>query len=293
MEKGPGLQAFSSYKELEHVFISNQLKVINKQGIEYVLGFNGIKDNRVLAVTKYTKLSDLEKSVNDSTFYFGSPFDWLDPFELFFFQSQMNITNEEEPVTIHASCFACNDIENEEGFWQIWSIGEEEPIIRVTYNVEKLLESLNRQSNNQYDFYLAGMEYATRENIKKQQSEQQNSYNTIDEYINKLCLKRNAYKYENELRLFVKKSANNNLLNKTIINNIDYNDGIIAEITLPPAKPFGNSHPAKDKMKGYQDCVNSSTKQRLQNLVDNGNLNCIINQSALYCIDYKKRTYKV
>ena len=287
----PGVQTFNKYMELEHVFKSDKLKVVSDKGVTYKEGFNESKGNRVLAICKYTKLSNLEKSVNGRNFYFGSPYEWLDPFELLFYKPKMFVNQENNNITIHASCFACNDIENEEGFWQIWSKGEKEPIVRVLYNVNKLLTSLNYHADG-HSFYLGGMEYETRDKIMSQNS-MIDSYESIDDYLNKLCLKRNAYKYEHELRLFSKRISDNDnyVANNTIINDIDYNDGIIAEITLPPAEPFGNSHPAKDKMKEFQKCVNLLAKQRIQKMINNGLLTCKINQSALYCANVKKRTY--
>lgn len=263
-------------------------------GIIYNSGLNNYVGHK-LVVSKYTRLSNLEKSIRDRTFYFCSPSGWLDPFEMLFFQSRIKIGNIDN-VIVHASCFACNDIENEEGFWQIWSKDEKEPIVRITYNVVNLLTSLNNRAGNLYDFYLGGMEYKNREEIKDIALQQEDHYEQIDDYLNKLCLKRNAYKYENELRLFVKKTSyinTDNEIDNTIIGNIDYNNNIITEITLPPANPFGNSHPAKDKMKEYQKCINATTKQKIQKLIDDGLLTCKIKQSALYCVDIKKRTYNI
>lgn len=277
-----------------HVFKSDKLKVVNPKGVEYNKGLNNQIERR-LVVSKYIKLSDLEKSVRSKSFFFSSPLGWLDPFELLFYKSRIRIGNDNN-VIVHASCFACNDIENEEGFWQIWSKNEKEPIVRVTYNVIDLLTSLNDSAGDRYDFYLGGMEYKNREEILEIARHQCDHYNRIDDYLNKLCLKRNAYKYENELRLFVKKEPNGNSENdigNTKIEKINYCSHIITEITLPPLDPLGNSHPAKDKMKRYQKCLNSLTKQRIQKMVDDGLLSCRINQSALYCPDVNKRTYKI
>ena len=292
MTKIQGVQKFYLFNNLTHVFQSDKLKVVNSKGIEYNPGLN----NQIgceLVVSKYTKLSNIEKSIKDRSFYFSSPSGWLDPFEMLFYQSEMKVGGDNN-VIVHASCFACNDIENEEGFWQIWSKDEKEPIVRVTYNVVNLLTSLNNQAGNRYDFYLGGMEYKNREEIKDIAQQRVNHYELIDDYLNKLCLKRNAYRYENELRLFVKKVSignNESELENTIIDNVDYSNHIITEITLPPADPLGNSHPAKDKMKEYQECVNALARQRIQKMIDNGLLSCKINQSALYCVDVKRRTY--
>lgn len=292
MAKVAGIQEFSTFKDLEHVFKSNKLKIVDSQGIEYNHGLNNQSEYR-LVVTKYTKLSNLERSIRDRTFYFSSPLEWLDPFEMRFFRPRIQIGNNEN-VIVHACCFACNDIENEEGFWQIWSKNETEPIVRVTYNVVRLLTSLNNQAGNTYNYYLGGMEYKSRKEILNQEVEDR--YEQIDDYLNKLCLKRIAYKYENELRLFIKKRVANNFeaeIKNTIIRDIDYNDGIIAEITLQPANPLGNSHPAREMMKQYQKGISIPAKVKLTNLIDEGLLTCKLTQSSLYCSEIKKRTYKL
>ena len=292
MTKIAGIQTFKTkHDNLKHVFKSDKLQVVDESGIRYNKGFNNNPGNQVLTVSKYMKISNLVKSIEENNFFFTSPLNWFDPFELFFFRPQMNIANE-GLVCVHACCFACNDIENEEGFWQIWSIGENEPIVRVTYNIEKLLESLNRNAKDQYDFYLAGMEYVSRDKIMNLYQEKQvDSYEKIDDYLNMLCHKRNAYKYENELRLFVKRKATDNQPENTIIREIGYCDGIITEITLPPAKPFGNSNPDKEMIKEYQECVNSLIRKKLQRLIEKRKLICNINQSALYCTNVDTRTY--
>ncbi len=292
MKKVSGIQKFIAYNGLEHVYKSDKLKLVNSKGIEYASGLNNQHDS-LLTVSKYTKLSNLERSVKDQTFYFSSPSEWLDPFEMLFYRPKINV-GDIENVVVHACCFACNDIENEEGFWQIWSKDEKDPIVRVTYNVEKLLNNLNNIAGDLYEFYLGGMEYNSREVIKKQLAT--DNYEQIDDYLNKLCLKRNAYKYENELRLFVKKVIVNNddkEIQNTIINNIDYNHGTIIEITLPPAAPLGNSHPARDLMKKYQKGISIPIKVRLSKLIEDGRLTCKLTQSSLYCTEITKRTYNI
>ena len=287
-------QEFSLYQKNNHVFLSDKLKIVNENGskIKYIEGFNKNSDSEPLVVSKYTKLSNLIKSIKGGTFYFSSPEKWLDPFEMFFYKSKFNIGNEN--CVIHASCFACNDIENEEGFWNIWSKGEREPIVRVTYDVEKLLHALNEQACNKYDFYLGGMIYTSRKEIFEARKNVPDSYEKIEDCFNKLCLKRNAYRYENELRLFVKSVVKSNYdIKETIIENIDYSQGIIEEITLAPANPFGNSHLLRDKMREHQTCLNSPIKTEIQKILNEKEIKCKINQSALYCTDIKERTFVI
>jgi hypothetical protein len=233
------------------------------------------------------KLSYLINSIKDEYFFFGSPDSWLDPFETLFYKPVMKIGDNEE-VSVHACCFACNDIENEEGFWIIWSKGEIEPIVRVTFDVKKLVEILSKDEYGQYEFYLGGMAYTSRDKILDKAAIP-HIYNNFIEYINNLCLKRNAYKYENELRLYVKRSRTND--NSTILKEFCYSGNIITEITLPPMEPLGNSHPAKDMVKCIQDCKNLGIKDRISSILQERHVNCKITQSALYCIGIRGRSY--
>lgn len=288
-------QKFSAYNGFENVFKSDKLCIVNEDGtkIKYIKRFNKNSDSEPLVVSKYTKLNNLIKSIKDCTFYFSSPEKWLDPFEMLFYESKFKIGNEN--CVIHASCFACNDIENEEGFWNIWSIGEKDPIVRVTYNIQKILKALNEQADNKYVFYLGGMNYTSRENIIQESKKTvSNSYPQIDDCLNLLSFKRNAYKYENELRLFVKSVVRSNYdIKETIIENIDYSQGIIEEITLAPAKPFGNSDPSRDKMSKHQTCHNLPVKEKIKKILNEKEIKCKINQSALYCTDITERTFTI
>lgn len=276
-------QTFPSFKEMSRVFKSSALKEIKAKEVSYKKDFNNGNEN-FLVVSKYQPLARIIEAVEKKNFCFVSPEKWLDPFELLFYK-QVKLDNDKN---IHECCFACNDIENEEGFWNIWSIDASDTIVRVTYNIEKLLKSLEENSVNE-QFYLAGMEYCSRYDILKTKDTLENRSYSIEEYLNLLCLKREAYKYENELRLFVVNEKSNS--NHTVINNIDYSNGIITEITLPPAKPLGNSHPARALFKCMQDVHNLQTKNKLEELINGKKLNCKITQSALYCVEERDRVY--
>lgn len=282
-----GQQVFSRYNEkLNHVYKSD-LKIINGSKIFCDENHKTPYHINTLVVCKYTKLSYLVESIDKGTFYFSSPANWIDPFEKLFYKNRYKIGNE--IITLHACCFANNDIENEEGFWNIWSKGETDRIVRVTYNIEKLLEALNKQAVDKYLFYLGRVQYISRKEIIEKRNKSV-SYQSLDEYLNILCTKRNAYEYEHELRLFVKISdAGEANLEQTIINNIDYSSGIIMEITLPPEEPKAISK--EEEIREKQEIMNCEAKKKLQQLIDTGKLACEINQSALYCVSEVNRTY--
>ena len=276
-------QSFEPFPNRIGVFKSSALKEIKDNQISYNKYFNNGNEN-FLVVSKYMPASRIIEAIEKNSFFFSSPEGWFDPFEMLFY----NRVRLETEKTIHACCFACNDIENEEGFWNIWSIDTPEPIVRVTYNIEKLFNALENQSDNN-KYYLAGMEYCPRAKLFDVKDSLEDKPFSVEEYLNLLCLKREAYKYENELRLFVVREKTNS--SNTIISNIDYSIGIIAEITLPPAKPLGNSHPARTLLKCMQDVQNLQVKSKLDELIKSNVLNCKITQSALYCLEERERVY--
>ena len=280
-------QKFEPYDGFPNVYKSDKLEVVDEKQVKFNVDINNYSDSEPLVVSKYMKLSYLINSIKGEYFFFASPDSWLDPFETLFYKPVMKI-GENEEVSVHACCFTCNDIENEEGFWNIWSKGEKEPIVRVTYNMKRLVENLSRANFNQYDFYLGGMTYTSREQILTK-AVIQHKYNNISEYINNLCLKRNAYKYENELRLYVKRNKRNEKYTK--LEEFSYSGNIITEITLPPIEPLGNSHPAKDMVKCIQDCKNLEIKEHISSVLQEKEVNCKITQSALYCTGIRDRSY--
>lgn len=287
MNKISGQQVFSRYNEkLNHVYKSD-LKIINGSKVFCDENHKTPLHSNTLVVCKYTKLGYLAESIAKGTFYFSSPANWIDPFEKLFYKNKYKIGDEN--VTLHACCFANNDIENEEGFWNIWSKGETDRIVRVTYNIEKLLEALDKQAVDKYLFYLGRVQYISRKEIIEKISNN-TSCQSLEEYLNILCKKRNAYEYEHELRLFVKISdAGERNLEQTIINNIDYSSGVIMEITLPPEEPKATSN--EEEIREIQERMNREAKNKLQQLIDVGKLACEINQSALYCVSEVNRTY--
>lgn len=279
--KFDGLTNWSEVQK--NVFVANNLGIDKERVI-----MNGEQDRRIVA-SKYMPLSRFVNAVKFKKFSLISPLLWRDPFEMLFFKPKVQIGNE--IYCIYACCFAGNDIQNEEGFWNVWSNDCKEPIIRVTYDMEKLLEVLSNKSINGLSLYLGAMEYLTRFSLLEKKGKSLNkTYSNVPDYLNDCLLKRDAYSYEIELRLFsvIMADKENDVFN---IEEVDYATGIIADVTLPPLEPMGNSHPSLMMYKCMQDCINMSAKQKIENLKRDGLLKCDIKQSALYCTDIVERSY--
>lgn len=267
----------------KNVFVANNLGIDKERVV-----LNGEHDKRIVA-SKYMPLSRFVDAVKNKKFSFLSPLLWSDPFEMLFYKPKAQIANKD--YCINACCFAGNDIQNEEGFWNIWSNGNKEPIIRVTFDITKLLETLSNQTSDGLSFYLGAMEYVTRFSLLNRKKNCMNKvYINITDYLKDCLLKRDAYSYEIELRLFAV-NMENEVNDVFDIGEINYVTGIIADVTLPPLEPLGNSHPSLMMYKCMQDCVNMSAKRKIESLIKNGLLKCDIKQSALYCTDIVERSY--
>lgn len=267
----------------QNVFIASDLRIDKERVV-----LNGEQDKRIV-VSKYMPLSRFSDAVKNKKFAFLSPLLWTDPFEMLFYNNKLHIDNED--YCINACCFAGNDIQNEEGFWNVWGKGSKEPIIRVTYDLTKLLVALSNRTTNGLSFYLGAMKYLSRFSLLRKKEESMNkTYRSVSEYLKDCLLKRDAYSYEIELRLFAVSTIGKE---KDVFNieGIDYATGIVADVTLPPLEPLGNSHPSLMMYKCMQDCVNMSIKLKIDNLIKEGILKCHIYQSALYCTDIKERVY--
>jgi hypothetical protein len=265
--------------ENKNVFIAESIGI----DTERVL-LNGEVDKRIVA-SKYMPLSRFVNAVQSKKFTFLSPLLWLDPFETLLYKPMVQI--DQETYHINACCFAGNDIQNEEGFWNIWGNGSNEPIVRVTYDMSKLLRALSTQANENIVFYLGAIKYLTRHEIlQKSKNGSNKTYSSISDYLSDCLLKRDAYSYEIELRLFAVTCGGRG---KDIldVDEIDYTTGIVTDVTMPPLEPLGNSHPSLCMYKCMQDCVNLNVKQKIERL----NLCCDIKQSALYCTDIVARSY--
>ena len=288
MEKEPKkndlAQKFEKWLGHDNVYLSSNLK-LDKSTVY----LNGEEDKRI-TFSKYMPIGRFCNAVEKGEFVFLSPILWKDPFEMLFFHPQVLISDDR--YSVNMCCFAANDITNEEGFWNIWSKDSSEPIVRVTYDFSKLLEEFGK--NQKMDFYLGMINYKSRHDILINSKRRTNSfYSHICDYLNDLCQKRDAYKYEIELRLFVVRKMHQNQKAENVINisEIDYCNSIVADVTLPPMEPLGNSHPSMGMYKCMQDCYNLETKQKIEKLIAEGKLRCEVYQSALYCTNIKERSY--
>lgn len=266
-------KSFTNYSNYHNVYVSNGLFVVDSKKQKIIFDQNQVDNedpNNRLVFVKYMKLSNFRESIKGSYFYFASPLQWEDPFE---HKLPTEFHLEGIKWNVRCCCFAITDFGNEEGFWKLFSMGIDEPIVAITFDVLNLYEQLAEHQDMK--FYVNGVSYSDRDSILT--AFDNISFNSYEDVINTMSMKRFAFGHEQEIRLFA--LTQENIDNKKGLEvKIDYTKSVIKAIVMPPLKP---SQDLKDYANAQEES-NRSTKQELLRLIKDHDLKCKLQQSALY-----------
>lgn len=190
-----------------------------------------IKSNKELPLFRYMNASRLLSDIQMHKLSFISPCLWADPFEQLFFREE-GVVIGGATYYIRCICFTYDWIESEEAAWNRSDDSQE--VVRVEYNFEKLCDYLI--SFKEYKFYFSVMDYSMpRADIIKLS----NGFKTkrwfpssLDEYLNVMSLKRKAFSYENEIRLFM---VSNKPFTQEIVK-LDSSSLKVVSVCFPPKR---------------------------------------------------------
>lgn len=272
---------FTSLKTIsEKVYFSDNFLTRNKE-LKYVGGdSNYIPEQGSLTVFRYMRISNLGEMMNGKM-RFESPFRWTDPFEYLFYESDIKIGNK--TYSVACCCFTLDSSSNEESLWKVHSNNSQnanDTIIRVAMKLDVLCKTLAK-SNPDYTFYVSDVDYSmSREQILNLHTKRQGKYKSIDEYITDLTIKRRAFKFENELRIFAVKEGIIQFKDFFCMINIKFTKSLITSVTLPPLDPKNN----KNNYSKQQEQESNKLKHLLKVKIKYKNK---IYQSRLYDIEKK------
>ena len=230
-----------------------------------------------LYVNRYMPLSRLITEIQDNTLNFISPLLWQDPFERVFYQEKLAIKDKQ--YDIRCICSTYDYVENEEAAWN--RNNNEDTVVRVSFDFDKFCKMLNN-IGQRYScaFYISIADYSqSKDNLIIQNIK--TPYKSIEDYIKIMSLKRKAFAYENEMRIFAVFEISQSPVGKVVPFNIspfDYED-VIYQITLPPMLPTKQQNETFD-YDTLQEAKNSPIKTMLSTLLPND----IIKESRLYSI---------
>lgn len=152
------------------------------------------------------KVTSLENSFDEFEnhyIWFCNPAEWKDPYEQFFYRSTYNTASFGLKDRCFIACFS--PIRVLEPQWTIYS--GKEYSLAIEYNKEKLLQAIeNFCLKNKCNAYIGHVQYKTTKKLLSLNPKKYCSQKTYKSFKDKnwcklLFLKRNAFMYENELRI--------------------------------------------------------------------------------------------
>lgn len=172
------------------------------------------KDN--VPVYKYMTISTALKCLGidgerlKTTLRFTQPSEWNDPAEKAFYEATLKRGKE----TLNFYAYACcvSKQQQSEAAWMTYEYGKHEGCVKFSIDKEKLYQEIeNWAANNGFTFYYDEAIYSDWGKLKElaekiwNTEEVQKGSNILDveKFLCMLLLKRNAYKYEDEIRLFL------------------------------------------------------------------------------------------
>lgn len=236
-------------------------------------------------VFKYMPLDRLVKSVENNELVFVSPNAWYDPFEQLYYgvdcSSRGYITED-----IACMCVSEKSSTNEDASWRVYADSSDKAV-RVSIDQTALLNLLeDYASTNGFKVYIGKVDYSfEKKEIKSLHTPSSVNHSTYfpnymsrEHYLSVMLLKRKAFQYENEVRIFLVKDKidfRNNLL----CVSCEYKKShIISNVMLSPYPPVRANGDIANKVRNkINDIESQEYKKRLGDM-----LGCRIQQSMLY-----------
>ena len=217
----------------------NDLKLITQKG-------EISPSNGSICLYRYMPLKRFLEIVKENSIAFVSPYLWQDPFEFLFYHPNTKIGDSY--YNVYALCFTVNST-NEEAKWQNSGCNttnnsylnekNEDLIIRVKFNLREFCKALAKD-NRERLIYVSHIDYSHKKKeivslLNKLPKDINKSYKSLDRYIYSMSIKRKAFTYENEIRMFVIEK-DNEIKQFDKFRNVIFkvSNKSIPQITLPP-----------------------------------------------------------
>lgn len=249
-------------------------------------GYSFPKDKTT--VFKYMPLDRFVTSVDKHELVFVSPETWYDPFEQLYFGidcSKKGYKTEE----IACMCVSEKSSTNEDASWKVYS-GSGDKAVRISIEQDKLLQLLNNYATNAgFEVYIGKVNYS----FKKRDIESLNETSspnhayyfpkkmTREHYLSLMLLKRTAFRYENEVRIFLVKDKINFSDGKLLHIDCDYKSNkLVSNVMLSPYPPVREKG---DLAYRVRDRINNIESEEIKSVLKK-KLDCRIQQSQLYVV---------
>lgn len=197
---------------------------------------------------RYIPFETLYDTIENDKLFFSYPQFWDDPFESLMLDRK----------DISCKCFCSRSNENEDAGWSVYaSRSKTTPVVRYSIDVIKFLDCLNNYCtvNGNVSIYIGKVDYSYSRKEISYLISNQSKQSSLKNLLTLLLLKRPAFAYENEIRIFVVDTQYKT--NEIDINSVgvDFAD-LIGRVTLPPLAPSKR--------------LNNKTYSALQKIVNGG-----------------------
>ncbi|MBP5406933.1 hypothetical protein J6Z19_07275 [bacterium] len=263
---------------------------------------NNYKINEKTFLNKYISFKHLEENITKNEIVFVSPKTWRDPYEQIYYTAEnyAKYNNYKKP-NIFCMCLTENSSQNEDAAWKIYQDTTNEKMIKVTFNVTEMLKQLDQYCfANNFSIYVGKIKYILSRDIttlSKQSNTKHQRYfpkkNFSDtHYLKLLLLKRKAFEFEREVRIFLIPDDKNEKYpdDKNAkypddifrIPQFPYNNETISRLKIAPLQPFPLGDPRQASYAKLQEYESEIYKEALKNLLPREFNSEKIRQSILY-----------
>lgn len=194
---------------------SNICHLMNNYKNVYWIGENKNSQRHVLY--KYINVEYAIKFLETGILYLVEPILWPDPYESRFYTADYKNISNFSPTKLFCTCFTQQV--SSEAAWKMYNItrnGIASRTIRFEFRRSSLLHTLDTQIAQDGKIYIGNAIYDyTTQKIDRLHLREENLYNhffgnfSLEKFIYLLLLKRKAYTYEEEVRLFFVLNENN------------------------------------------------------------------------------------
>jgi hypothetical protein len=244
-------------------------------------GYSFPKDKST--VFKYMPMDRFVCSVDNQELVFVSPETWYDPFEQLYFGIDCS-SRGYHTEDIVCMCVSEKSSTNEDASWRVYA-GSSNKSVRLSIEKDILLALLDDfASNNGYDVFIGRVNYSfEKKDIKGLHNATSPYYNVYfptvmnrEHYLSLMLLKRKAFSYENEVRIFLVK---NSIKEKLLKIPCDYKGtGLVSNVMLSPYPPVRKNG---DLAFDVREKINKMESDEIKTVLKE-KVNCRIQQSLLY-----------
>jgi hypothetical protein len=193
------------YTELQTLGCCSQTLL---HGYSNIYGLNGYKiQTDKDQIFKYIPYKHLLGDITNNRITFVSPRMWEDTLETRYYKlPNYNKLSFNEP-DVFCMCLTSKQAENEDAFWHRYAPQNDE-LLKVHYNIKEFFNLLDKfASNNNLKVYVGEAIYVYKTQVLAITPTKNSLFFPqkfdVEHYLSLMSLKRVAYNYENEIRIFI------------------------------------------------------------------------------------------